>query len=124
MEDTFNHYIRALQDYNQYRQVNELRVLLFKGVGVHHSGMLTLLKEIVEVLFTKGLIKVMFATETLAIGVNTPTRVTCFTDVLKYDSYSSGKRVLTVEEFKQMAGRAGRRGLDTVGEVTLALILC
>jgi superfamily II RNA helicase len=127
VEDTFNHYIRALEDYNQYRQVNELRVLLFKGVGVHHSGMLTILKEIVEVLFTKGLIKVMFATETLAIGVNTPTRVTCFTDVLKYDGYSSCKRVLTVEEFKQMAGRAGRRGLDTVGEGAahlLAVIQC
>jgi len=115
VEDIFNHYIRALQDYNQYRQVNELRGMLFKGVGVHHSGMLTILKEIVEVLFTKGLIKVMFATETLAIGVNTPTRVTCFTDVLKFDGYSASKRVLTVEEFKQMAGRAGRRGLDIVG---------
>lgn len=49
--------------------------------------MITLLKEIVEIVFTKGLIKVMFATETLAIGVNTPTRVTCFTDVMKFDGY-------------------------------------
>lgn len=117
IEDLFDKHIRGLVDATQYRQVNELRALLLKGVGVHHSGMLTLLKEIVELIFTKGLIKLMFATETLAIGVNTPTRVTCFTDVMKFDGYSNYKRVLTVEEFKQMAGRAGRRGLDKVGNV-------
>lgn len=117
IENIFDFHIRALVDASQYRQVNELRALLLKGIGVHHSGMLTLLKEIVEIIFTKGLIKLMFATETLAIGVNTPTRVTCFTDVMKYDGYSNYKRALTVEEFKQMAGRAGRRGLDKVGNV-------
>jgi superfamily II RNA helicase len=117
IEDIFDFHIRALSDATQYRQVNELRALLLKGIGVHHSGMLTLLKEIVEMIFTKGLIKLMFATETLAIGVNTPTRVTCFTDVMKFDGYSNYKRALTVEEFKQMAGRAGRRGLDKVGNV-------
>jgi superfamily II RNA helicase len=117
IENIFDFHIRALADASQYRQVNELRALLLKGIGVHHSGMLTLLKEIVEMIFTKGLIKIMFATETLAIGVNTPTRVTCFTDVMKYDGYTNYKRALTVEEFKQMAGRAGRRGLDKVGNV-------
>ena len=117
IENIFNYYIKGLIDYDQYRQVNEIKQLLFKGIGVHHSGMLTILKEIVELIFTKGLIKLMFATETLAIGVNTPTKTTCFTDIYKYDGYQNYKRILTIEEFKQMAGRAGRRGLDIVGNV-------
>lgn len=115
IDKTFNFYIRKLENPDQYEQVTRLKSCLAKGVGVHHSGMLPILKEIVEILFTRGLLKVMFATETLAIGINTPTRTVCFPDVVKHDGVRS--RSLVVEEFKQMAGRAGRRGLDTVGHV-------
>ena len=99
-ENIFNYYIKGLIEYDQYRQVNEIKQLLFKGIGVHHSGMLTILKEIVELIFTKGLIKLMFATETLAIGVNTPTKTTCFTDIYKYDGYQNYKRILKKFERK------------------------
>lgn len=115
IESSFDYHVRKLPDAMQYEQVVNIKQLLLKGVGIHHSGMLPLLKEIVEVLFTKGLIKIMFATETLAIGVNTPTKLVCFVDVTKHNGKEL--RPLAVEEFKQMAGRAGRRGLDTVGHV-------
>jgi superfamily II RNA helicase len=115
IERVFDFYVRKLPNADQYSQVVNLKQHLIKGVGVHHSGMFPLLKEIVEVLFTQGLIKVMFATETLAIGVNTPTKLVCFVDVTKHNGKET--RPLIVEEFKQMAGRAGRRGLDTVGHV-------
>ena len=115
IEKTFDHHIRALEGHAEVAQVQALRKLLEKGVATHHSGMLTILKEIVEVLFTRGLIKVLFATETLAVGVNTPTKLVCFLDLTKHDGKEA--RPLRVEEFKQMAGRAGRRGLDTVGNV-------
>jgi len=117
VENIFEFHIRQLEDAEQYKQVTDLKKWLMKGVGAHHSGMLPILKEIVEVLFTKGLIKVLFATETLAIGVNTPTRVVCFLDVSKPSGHGSELRPLMVEEFKQMAGRAGRRGIDTIGNV-------
>jgi len=115
IDRTFEFYIRKLENPDQYAQVTALKACLAKGVGVHHSGMMPLLKEIVEILFTRGWIKVMFATETLAIGVNTPTKTVCFLDVTKFNGQT--QRPLCVEEFKQMAGRAGRRGLDTVGNV-------
>jgi superfamily II RNA helicase len=96
-------------------QFNVIRQLILKGVGIHHSGLLPILKEILEILFSKGLIKVLFATETFAIGVNMPTKTVIFTEVEKFDN--SGKRFLRADEFMQMSGRAGRRGMDTVGTV-------
>ena len=121
IERIFDYHIRKLPDAEQYTQVANVRRWLSKGVGVHHSGLLPLLKEIVEVVFTKGLVKAMFATETLAIGVNTPTRVVCFLDVSKpAGGGGSGcreMRALETAEYKQMAGRSGRRGLDVVGHV-------
>ena len=117
IERTFDFYIRRLANSDQYSQVTDLRACLLKGVGVHHSGLIPLLKEIVEVLFTRGLLPVIFATETLAIGVNTPTKTVCFLDVTKGTGNDSLPRPLFVEEFKQMAGRAGRRGLDPIGHV-------
>jgi superfamily II RNA helicase len=78
---------------------------------------LPLLKEIVEILFSKGLVKVMFCTETFAVGINMPTKTAVFLDFHKYDNTKDGLRCLYTEEYLQMAGRAGRRGLDKVGTV-------
>lgn len=103
-----------LQTTSQY---NELVPLLQKGVAYHHSGMLPVLKEIVEILFGKGLIKVLFATETFAVGINMPTKTVVFTSYRKIDDATSHKRMLTPSEYTQMAGRAGRRGKDDKGIV-------
>ena len=93
--------------------------LCSKGLAVHHSGILPLLKEGVELLFAKGLIKLLFATETFAMGVNMPARTVLFDNIRKHDG--KALRNLKTSEFIQMAGRAGRRGLDEVGTV---IILC
>jgi superfamily II RNA helicase len=76
-----------------------------------------MLKEIIEILFSKGFIKVLFATETFAVGINMPTKTAVFVGVKKYDEQCKDMRVLTTAEYLQMAGRAGRRGLDTMGTV-------
>ncbi len=94
-------------------QYNTLKKLVHSGVAFHHSGLIPILKEIVEILFQKGLIKILFATETFAVGVNMPTRSVVFTELEKYTN--RGKRFLNTAEYKQMSGRAGRRGIDTVG---------
>jgi superfamily II RNA helicase len=91
--------------------------LLERGIGFHHSGLLPLLKEIVEILFSKGLIKVLFATETFAVGLNMPTKTVVFTSYRKYDDSTGSNRMLYTDEYIQMAGRAGRRGKDTKGYV-------
>ena len=90
-----------------------------RGVGVHHGGLLPILKEVVEILFSRGLVKVLFATETFAMGVNMPARAVCFYSTRKHDGREF--RDLLPGEYTQMAGRAGRRGLDAVGTVILAL---
>lgn len=91
--------------------------LLQRGIGFHHSGLLPLLKEIVEILFSKGLIKVLFATETFAVGLNMPTKSVVFTSYRKFDDESEQMRMFSTDEYIQMAGRAGRRGKDTKGYV-------
>ncbi|KAH0630499.1 hypothetical protein JD844_013565, partial [Phrynosoma platyrhinos] len=93
--------------------------LLKRGIGVHHSGILPILKEVVEMLFSKGLVKILFATETFAMGVNMPARTVVFDSIRKHDG--TNFRDLVPAEYIQMAGRAGRRGLDTTGMV---IILC
>ena len=98
----------------QLRRVGDL---LRRGIGVHHGGLLPIVKEMVEILFTRGLLRILFATETFAMGVNTPTRSVVFSRLRKYDS--SGFRDLQPGEFTQMAGRAGRRGKDAVGVVVV-----
>ena len=100
-------------------QVLHMKELLKIGIGVHHSGILPMLKEVVEMLFAKGLVKVLFATETFAMGVNMPARSVVFDSVRKHDGQKM--RELLPSEYIQMAGRAGRRGLDTTGTV---IILC
>ena len=98
-------------------QYHLLRALIDKGVAYHHSGLVPMLKEIIEILFSKGFIKVLFATETFAVGINMPTKTAVFVGVKKYDDEKGDMRVLTTAEYLQMAGRAGRRGLDTMGTV-------
>ncbi|XP_077052554.1 superkiller complex protein 2 [Siphateles boraxobius] len=103
----------------QLPQILLMRDLLKRGIGVHHSGILPILKEVIEMLFSKGLVKVLFATETFAMGVNMPARTVVFDSIRKHDG--TGFRNLLPGEYIQMAGRAGRRGLDATGTV---IILC
>lgn len=98
-------------------QYHALRELVDKGIAYHHSGLVPMLKEIIEILFSKGFIKVLFATETFAVGINMPTKTAVFVGVKKYDELCQDMRILTTAEYLQMAGRAGRRGLDTMGTV-------
>ncbi|XP_011863393.1 PREDICTED: helicase SKI2W [Vollenhovia emeryi] len=98
-------------------QVLMMQELLVKGVGIHHSGILPILREIVEMLFQNGVVKLLFATETFAMGVNMPARTVVFDSIRKYDG--NNFRTLYPTEYIQMAGRAGRRGHDTTGTVIM-----
>ncbi|KAJ6123841.1 hypothetical protein N7471_011158 [Penicillium samsonianum] len=101
----------------QLPQIQNILPLLQQGIGVHHSGLLPILKETIEILFQEGLIKVLFATETFSIGLNMPAKTVVFTSVRKFDGTS--QRWVTPSEFIQMSGRAGRRGLDDRGIVIM-----
>ena len=96
-------------------QLTALLPTLVRGVGIHHGGLLPIVREVVEMLFEEGLLKVLFATETFAIGLNMPARSVVFTATRKYDG--TGVRTVSKAEFSQMAGRAGRRGKDVRGTV-------
>jgi len=98
-------------------QIVRLRELLGRGIAVHHGGLLPIVKELVEMLFARTLVKVLFATETFAMGLNLPTRTVVFSGYRKHDGQSF--RNLLPGEYTQMAGRAGRRGIDTVGTVII-----
>lgn len=100
-------------------QIANILPLLRRGIGVHHSGLLPILKETIEILFQEGLIKVLFATETFSIGLNMPAKTVIFTSVRKFDGISL--RWVTPSEFIQMSGRAGRRGLDDRGIVIMMI---
>ncbi len=93
----------------------ELRGLAGRGVLFHHAGMLPIDKEIVERLFTGGNVRLLFATETFALGVNMPARSVCFHALTKFDGVGFGP--LLAREYWQMAGRAGRQGMDEKGWV-------
>ncbi|CAH0514963.1 unnamed protein product [Peronospora belbahrii] len=99
-------------------QVLTMKEMLKRGVGVHHGGLLPIIKEMVEILFGRGLVKVLFSTETFAMGVNMPARTVIFNGIRKHDGKNF--RDLLPGEYTQMAGRAGRRGLDLVGTVIIA----
>ena len=111
------HLLKYRDIYQHTKQWYFLLDLAQKGVGVHHSGIIPILKEIIEILYELKLIKVLIATETFAMGVNMPTRTVIFTQSTKFDG--NGKRPLRPEEYGQMAGRAGRRGIDTFGTVII-----
>ena len=110
--------IGKLKNYREYLDLEEYRnlvSLLKKGIAIHHAGIMPILREMVELLFEKNYIKLLFATETFAVGINMPTKTVIFTAVSKF----SGQKIrnLLSHEYTQMAGRAGRRGIDTIGHV-------
>jgi superfamily II RNA helicase len=110
--------VRKLPNYAEYLalpEYNRLVSLLEKGIGVHHSGMIPVLREIVEFMILKKYIKLLFATESFAIGLNCPIRTAIFTSLTKFDG--SHMRYLLPHEYNQAASRCGRRGLDTIGHV-------
>uniref|UniRef100_A0A8R1E3J9 Helicase C-terminal domain-containing protein n=1 Tax=Caenorhabditis japonica TaxID=281687 RepID=A0A8R1E3J9_CAEJA len=101
----------------QLPQILNILPLLKRGIGVHHSGLMPILKETIEILFGEGLVKVLFATETFSMGLNMPARTVVFTSARKFDG--TDNRYITSGEYIQMAGRAGRRGKDDRGTVIL-----
>jgi superfamily II RNA helicase len=94
-------------------QVVKLTGCLERGVAFHHAGLLPLLKVMVEELFNAGLLGAVFATDTLALGINMPAKTVVIGEFTKYDGES--RRILTPNEYQQMTGRAGRRGMDEQG---------
>ena len=110
--------ISKLKNYKEYMDLEEYKTmisLLQKGIAIHHAGIMPILREMVELLFEKKYIKLLFATETFAVGINMPTKTVIFTGLSKFSGNSM--RELLSHEYTQMAGRAGRRGIDTVGHV-------
>ena len=106
-------------DDQQIPQVGMLLPMLERGVAVHHSGMLPVLRDVVEILFQEGLVRLLFATETFSMGVNMPARTVIFTSLRKWDGDTF--RPPSSAEYIQMSGRAGRRGLDARGMVVLLM---
>ncbi|XP_072762709.1 exosome RNA helicase MTR4 [Anoplolepis gracilipes] len=120
VDEVFNNAIDVLNDEDKkLPQVTNLLPLLRRGIGIHHGGLLPILKETVEILFGEGLIKALFATETFAMGLNMPARTVLFTAPRKFDGKDF--RWITSGEYIQMSGRAGRRGLDDKGIVILMI---
>lgn len=116
VEQVYNNAIEALsEDDRKLPQIETLLPLLKRGVGIHHGGLLPILKEIIEILFQEGLIKCLFATETFSIGINMPAKTVVFTSTRKFDGKDF--RWITSGEYIQMSGRAGRRGKDDRGIV-------
>lgn len=116
VEQVFGNAVDALaEDDKKLPQIETLLPLLRRGIGIHHGGLLPILKEIIEILFQEGLIKCLFATETFSIGINMPAKTVVFTQTRKYDGKDF--RWITSGEYIQMSGRAGRRGKDTSGIV-------
>lgn len=110
--------VRRLPNFKEYMELPEyvqLVSLLEKGIGIHHSGMIPILREIVEIMISKKYIKLLFATESFAIGLDCPIKTAMFASLTKYDGHYD--RFLMGHEYTQMAGRAGRRGIDTIGHV-------
>jgi superfamily II RNA helicase len=107
-------YMKELEQIQQYHTIYDL---LCKGIAFHHSGLLPMLKEIIEILFAKGYVKLLFCTETFAVGLNMPTKTVLFAGLKKYDDSVGEMRMLRTDEYMQMAGRAGRRGKDDKGVV-------
>ncbi|CAL1567665.1 unnamed protein product [Knipowitschia caucasica] len=116
VEEVFNNAIDCLSDEDKkLPQVEHVLPLLKRGIGIHHGGLLPILKETIEILFSEGLIKALFATETFAMGINMPARTVLFTSARKFDG--KNHRFISSGEYIQMSGRAGRRGMDERGIV-------
>ncbi len=93
----------------------DLKRFIGHGIGVHHAGLLPKYRLLIERLAQKGLLKIICGTDTLGVGVNVPIRSVLLSQLCKYDG--SNTRTLKVREFQQIAGRAGRKGFDTAGDV-------
>lgn len=106
---------RIPEELRNLDSVRRIREVIPRGIAYHHAGLLPILKDIVEDLFAKGLIKVLYATETFAVGINMPAKSVCFGGLEKFDGFSF--RYLNSKEYFQLAGRAGRRGIDEIGNV-------
>lgn len=100
-------------------QVTEMLSILKKGIGIHHGGLLPIVKEITELLFQEGYLKVLFSTETFSMGLNMPARTVVFTNLRKFDGENF--RWIGGGEYIQMSGRAGRRGQDDKGFTILMM---
>ncbi|KAG6428501.1 hypothetical protein SASPL_112753 [Salvia splendens] len=112
--EVFRNAILCLSEEDRNLPAIELMLpLLQRGIAVHHSGLLPIIKELVELLFQEGLVKALFATETFAMGLNMPAKTVVFTNVKKWDGDSH--RYIGSGEYIQMSGRAGRRGKDERG---------
>ena len=103
------------EEFKRLPEYIEMVELMSKGIAVHHSGVLPILREMVELMFARGFIKLLFATETFSVGIDMPIKTALFTDIKKFDG--TGRRMFLPHEYIQAAGRAGRRGRDTVGHV-------
>ena len=110
--------LRKLKNYEEYIKLPEFDFivkLMEKGISIHHAGLLPIFREMIEIMFDKGYVKLLFCTETFAVGINLPTKSVVFTNIEKWDG--TNNRYLLSHEYTQMAGRAGRRGLDKIGRV-------
>ena len=103
----------------QLPQIKMMLPLIKQGVGIHHGGLLPIVKESIELLFQEGLIKLLFSTETFSMGINMPAKTVVFTNIEKWDGEEH--RWLRGAEYIQMSGRAGRRGLDDKG-ITIMML--
>ncbi|GJJ75974.1 ATP-dependent RNA helicase DOB1 [Entomortierella parvispora] len=120
VNQVFTNAISSLsEDDRTLPQIEHIIPLLRRGIGIHHAGLLPILKEVIEILFQEGLLKVLFATETFSIGLNMPAKTVVFTSVRKWDGKET--RWVSGGEYIQMSGRAGRRGLDDRGIVIMML---
>ena len=119
VEKLCHNIIKKIPNYYEYIETDEFKQiirLLRKGIAIHHSGLIPVVKEMIEFLFAQGKIKLLFATETFAVGVNMPTKTVLFANLQKINNGGTFRNLLP-QEYTQMAGRAGRRGLDPVGHV-------
>jgi superfamily II RNA helicase len=110
-------YFKTPNVYETLDQYKDMMFYLEYGLAFHHSGLLPIFREFIEILFKNKLIKLLFATDTFATGVNTPTKCVVITDIYKFKQ--GKKQLLTPNEYKQISGRAGRRGIDTTGTIIL-----
>jgi len=119
IERIFHFYTHAYRErLETLPQYMTLLNVLKKGIAYHHSGLVPVLKEIIEIIFSRGFIRLLFATETFSVGLNMPTKTVVFLELTKPDDGSANnRRLLLTDEYLQMAGRAGRRGKDDRGVV-------
>jgi Superfamily II RNA helicase len=118
--EIFNSAISCLSEEDRnLPQIQEMLPILRRGIGIHHGGLLPIVKEVTEILFQDSYIKCLFSTETFSMGLNMPARTVVFTSVRKFDGENF--RWIGGGEYIQMSGRAGRRGIDDKG-VTILMI--